>query len=209
MIIIPQAMRKTGSALLWTAGALAAVCAAISFFVSIFARGYVADTEVGIRTNTAIILGAAVYGGETLSDTMRDRMDTAIELYDSGLINTLLISHSERNNTDMSINTMAKYAIQNDVPEEAIRLDAYGYNTRASMRNAKHTFQIQHALIVTQDYHLPRAVYLAHAYGIDAYGVSASKRYYIAEEYFTIREWFARVKDVILILLERLEWYRI
>lgn len=206
---ISQTLRRITTITGWIIGTSALFCIGIATFISLYAREYTISPNTDIQVRTAIVLGAAVYKGEILSDTMRDRMDTAIELYQNGTVRELFISHSEQNNTNTSINTMAEYAIKNGVAEEALRLDIYGYNTRATMRNAFQKFGIENAIIVTQDYHLPRAIYLARAYDINAYGISASKRYYLAEEYFTIREWFARIKDFILIFLEHLGLYRV
>ncbi|MDP4109360.1 MAG: ElyC/SanA/YdcF family protein, partial [Bacillota bacterium] len=81
------------------------------------------------------------------------------------------------------------------LPEKAIFMDYAGYSTYESMYRAKNTFGVKKAFIVTQEFHLGRALYIARALGIDAYGVAADRRPYRNIWYNYAREYLARVKD--------------
>ncbi len=150
---------------------------------------------------TALVLGAKVHKGGRLSDMLRDRMDAAIALYHSGAVEKLLVSGDGRGEWSETAH-MKAYAMEKGVPEEAILTDPEGYSTRESIQRAKKRFLISKFVIVTQEYHLYRALYIAEDLGVDAIGASADLHSYAGQWTREIREILARNKDFVLCILE-------
>lgn len=149
-----------------------------------------------------LVLGASVRSDGTPSPMLRDRLDQGILLYFDGLTNKLLMSgdHSEDNYDE--VNTMKKYAINSGVKSSDIFMDHAGLNTYDSMYRLKNVFGANKVVIVTQEYHLYRAVYIARKLGLDAYGVASDPREYSGQTYRDIREILARVKDYFKVQIE-------
>jgi SanA protein len=142
---------------------------------------------------TAIVLGAAVWPGDRPSHMLEDRVLAAARLYHEGKANLLLMS----GNKDGSYNepdVMAALAERRGVPSEAIRCDYEGYTTRYTMQNAYRTFGVRDAIVVTQEYHLPRALYLGEQAGMRVTGGNADLRAYVDARWNAFREFFARTK---------------
>ncbi len=142
----------------------------------------------------AIVLGAKVYYNGTLSPILADRVQTGIELYKENKVSKILFSGDHGTESYDEVNAMKHVALEQGIPAENIFTDHAGFDTYDTMYRAKEIFQVTEALIVTQTYHLPRAVYIARTMGIDAGGVSADKRVYQQQTYNKIREFFATVK---------------
>jgi len=142
---------------------------------------------------TAIVLGAAVWPGNVPSHMLEDRVLTAVRLYHEGRAAKLLMS-GNRDGGYNEPDVMARLAISKGVPETAILLDYAGYTTRITMQNAARDFDIREAVIVTQAYHLPRALYLGEKAGMRVAGAAADLRRYLDFRKDLVREFFARAK---------------
>jgi len=138
--------------------------------------------------NVALVLGAAAYPSR-LSDILQDRMDTAIELYNAEKVQKLILTGARN-----EVKGMKNYALENEVKENDIIEDPEGINTLASIQNAVH---ISEMIIVTQAYHLPRALFIARHFGIDAVGLSSDKRTYLKMFDFKKRELLAATKAML------------
>jgi SanA protein len=152
------------------------------------------DVTNAPRCYVAIVLGAKVSSSGTPSDYLQDRLDMAIKLYRNKKIKRFLLSGDHGQTNYDEVNSMKSYLIKQGIPTTEIFLDHAGFDTYSTMVRAKKVFQVNDAIIVTQEFHLPRAVYLARSKGIQAYGVIADKRIYIALKTLKIREVLARVK---------------
>lgn len=141
------------------------------------------------------MLGCQV-NGETPSDMLRDRLDRAVALYKAGVSDTLLLSgdHLSREGYD-EVTAMQKYVVGQGVPQEAIRLDLAGFSTYESMYRAGEVFGMRQVLVVTQPYHLYRAVYVARRLGLEATGTQSMPNRYVYPLYNQVREVLARNKD--------------
>lgn len=137
----------------------------------------------------ALVLGAAAYPSR-LSDVLKDRVDTAIELYEDKKVGTLLMSGSEN-----EVQAMKAYALENGVPEEVVAEDSNGLNTMASVQNASKLNKS--LIIVTQAFHLPRALFIANVQGLDAIGMVADRHVYIKIVEFEAREILATSKAIL------------
>jgi SanA protein len=153
----------------------------------IFTIAEVAPREV------AIVFGAAVRSPERLSTVLRDRMDTAIELYERGAVSKLLLSGGEFDMSYSEPAAMRDYALRAGVSADDVWIDSGGIRTYASCYRAASEFGVQSALLVTQSFHLPRAMFTCDRLGIDAVGVSADRRSYMAADWYEIRETAATV----------------
>lgn len=145
-------------------------------------------------SDVAVVLGAKVLGNGLPSAVLADRLDTGIQLYKVGRVKKLLLTGDHGQTNYDEVNNMRRYAVSKGVPEEDIFMDHAGFSTYDSMYRARDIFLVNKAVIVTQEFHLPRALYIARSLGLDAKGVRADKRNYIGAGYLSFREVFARVK---------------
>jgi SanA protein len=144
---------------------------------------------------TAIVLGARVYPSGRLSSMLEDRVLTAVELYKQGKVERILVSGDHGQPDYDEVNAMKDFLVEQGVSAEDIFLDHAGFDTFDSMYRAKEVFHVDSAVIVTQEFHLPRAVYIARGLGLDAYGVAADRQPYASIVYNKAREWPARAKS--------------
>ena len=141
-------------------------------------------------SRVAIVFGASVHQN-TLSDMLQDRVETGIDLYRKGKVRKLLMTGDNRFRSYNEPLAMKKYAIARGVPARDIVLDYAGRNTYDSCYRARAIFGIDSAVLVTQSYHLPRALYLARAMGIEAVGARAERHTYRGQLYYSLREQLA------------------
>lgn len=154
---------------------------------------YRGTAEVPAR-HTAIVLGASVHRKGTPSDMLRDRLDTALELYRAGKVRKLLLTgdHGRRGYDEVSV--MRKHVLARGARAEDVFTDHAGFTTYESMARARAVFGVDGAIVVTQAFHLPRAVYLARGLGLPAVGVEADRHRYRTGLQLGIREALAQVK---------------
>lgn len=154
------------------------------------------SVEAAPQAEAAVVLGARVYRSGALSQVLVDRVDSGIELYQKGKVKKLLLTGDHGQVAYDEVNAMRKYALNRGVPDKDIFMDHAGFSTYDSMYRAKDVFRVKKAIIVTQEFHLPRALYIARAVGLDANGVKADKREYIGMDYVYLREVLAQIKAV-------------
>ena len=142
-----------------------------------------------------LILGCSVRSDGSPSAMLAERLDKGIQLYENGVAPKLLMSGDNGQVEYNEVVTMGNYALEKGVPSQDIFLDYAGFSTYESMYRAKEIFQAKKILIVTQKYHLHRALYIAQAMGLDAYGVSCDTQVYAGQINRDIREILARNKD--------------
>lgn len=143
-----------------------------------------------------IILGAGIWGNKP-SPMLEDRLLEGIELYNSKISNRILMSGDHAKKEYDEVNIMKSYAIKKGIPSENIFMDHAGFSTYESMYRAKEIFKAKRIVIVTQKYHLYRALYNAKKLGLEAFGATSDPRKYAGQIYREIREIFARNKDFI------------
>lgn len=145
-----------------------------------------------------LVLGCGIRADGTPSHMLEDRLLTGIELYEKGASDRLLMSGDHGREDYDEVNLMKDFAIAKGGKSEDVFMDHAGFSTYESVYRAKNIFQAQKIIIVSQEYHLPRALYTAERMGLDAYGVSADKRPYQKAMYRELREVAARGKDFLL-----------
>ncbi|MBR4941513.1 MAG: YdcF family protein [Clostridia bacterium] len=195
-------MRKFFQTSFKIVGILAALCALIwavcNAVVCLSVRKKIVTREeaAGLDFDCVLVLGCGVMADGTPSAMLSDRLDEGIALYELGAGKKLLMSGDHGREGYDEVTPMKIRAQQAGVPDEDIFKDHAGFSTYDSMYRAKEVFQVEKMVIVTQGYHLYRALYIADQLGIEAVGVGADPRAYRGAWYFTLRETAARVKDL-------------
>ena len=136
------------------------------------------------------------------SDRLADRVLGGVELYKKGVAPKIIMSGDHGREDYDEVGAMKRYAIENGVPSSDIFMDHEGFSTYESMYRAKEMFGAEKIVIVTQEYHLYRAIYIAEGLGIEAYGVSTDYHTYAGQTKRDIREVLARCKDLVMVLFK-------
>ncbi len=149
-----------------------------------------------------VVLGCLVKSDGRPSDMLYDRLVTAIGLYQSGAAPKLLMSGDHGTAEYDEVNAMKNFAVDSGVPSEDVFMDHAGFSTYETVYRAKEVFCAKKVIIVTQEYHLYRALYIADRLGLEAYGVSADLHTYRGQNVREIREVLARAKDLIMCIFK-------
>lgn len=149
-----------------------------------------------------IVLGCLVRDDGSLSAMLRDRLIIGIELYNNEAAPKILMSGDHGTTSYDEVNAMKQYAINSEVPSEDIFMDHAGFSTYETIYRAKEVFGADNVIIVTQEYHLYRALYIAKQLGIEAYGVSADLNTYGGQTKRDVREVLARCKDFAMCIIK-------
>ena len=160
------------------------------------ARAYILQPdEVEETFDCILVLGCGVRPSGEPSLMLQDRLDMGLQLFEAGASPKLLMSgdHSSRDYDE--VNAMKAYAMDRGVDSEAVFMDHAGFSTYESMYRARDIFCAGKIVIVSQRYHLYRAIYNARALGLDAWGVAAEDVQYLGQFMRDIREILARNKD--------------
>jgi SanA protein len=135
----------------------------------------------------AVVFGAAVYG-DRLSAVLRDRVETAIDLYQTGQVDRILVSGDNSSDFYDEPGAMRDYAIERGVPPEDILVDPAGHRTYDTCYRARNVYGVESAVLVTQAFHLPRALLTCGGMDIDAVGAVADRRPYRGARWYEMRE---------------------
>ena len=163
----------------------------------ILSVGDLAEDVRGGEYDCILVLGAGVREDGSPSDMLRDRVSVACELYKSAEEGKIPLLMSGDHTGDYNeVGVMKKLAADMGVPTEDIYLDHEGYSTYESLYRAKHVFGAKKIVIITQEYHLHRALHIARELGMEAVGVSADLRPYRKQAVYGAREVLARFKDL-------------
>lgn len=142
-----------------------------------------------------IVLGAGIMDKETPSPMLKDRLDAGIELYRQGVAPKLLLSGDNGQEEHNEIHVMLQYAKNQGIPEEDIFCDHAGFSTYDSMYRASSIFGVKKAIVVTQEYHQYRALFIGDKLGMTVWGVASDQEKYMGQVYRDVREILARIKD--------------
>lgn len=143
-----------------------------------------------------LVLGCGVHDDGSPSDMLHDRLRRGVELYELGTSPKLLMSGDHGRKGYDEVDAMKSFAVEAGIPSEDVFMDHAGFSTYESMYRAKEIFQAKKIVIVSQEYHLYRAIYIAESLGMETYGVSANYRNYRNQDGMDRREILARGKDV-------------
>ena len=142
-----------------------------------------------------LVLGCAVKDDGAPSAMLNDRLQRSVELYKADAAPKLLMSGDHGQDVYDEVHTMKQFAITEGIAPSDVFMDHAGFSTYESIIRARDVFQAEKIIIVTQEYHLYRAVYIAKKLGLDAYGVASDYRAYVDQTKREVRELLARNKD--------------
>ena len=193
---------------LWIAALVLALLAVCGGVLMLSVSGYVAHSTKNQKLLSAeaaelqdvdciLVLGCRVYEDGTPSHMLEDRLRRSVELYRAGAAPKLLMSGDHGQREYDEVGAMKQYALAEGVSSQDVFMDHAGFSTYESLYRAKEIFGVEKVIIVTQEYHLHRALQIARALGLEAYGVSADYRSYTGQLMRDIREIMARNKDVL------------
>jgi SanA protein len=157
---------------------------------ALHARSRVVSMKNAPSKPAAVVFGAGLTRAGTPTPVLRDRVDTAAALYFAGKVEKILMSGDNRYIDYNEPQAMKDYALNQGIPEAAIVLDYAGRSTYDTCYRAKYIFGLRDVLLVTQGFHLPRAIYICQNLGLDAVGVIADRRAYRARSilFWSLRE---------------------
>lgn len=167
----------------------------INYYVKCTVMDRIKDIDEIKDVDTIIVLGAKVHNDGRLSLMLKDRLDKTIEVYNKLDIKKVIVSGDSEHKDYDETTKMKEYLINNRIPEEDIVVDIYGLSTYDSIYRLKNVYDINKSIIITQNYHLYRSLYIANSLGIDAYGIPSSGEDYFGQTTRELREILARNKD--------------
>ncbi|HBL85128.1 MAG: SanA protein [Clostridiales bacterium GWF2_38_85] len=169
----------------------------INLYVKASVKAHIITPEAAAELNAdcIIVLGAYVMPNGYPSDMLEDRILRGIELYENGASGKIIMSGDHGQSEYDEVNIMKQYAVEKGIPSSDIFMDHAGFSTYESLYRARDIFLAKKVIIITQEYHLYRALYIAEQLGLEAYGVASNQHEYIGQTNRDIREILARVKD--------------
>lgn len=183
---------------------------AANLYMKSSASDYIIDEQsaAALDADCILVLGAGVNDDGEPRLLLRDRLNTGTKLYQMGASDRLLMSGDHGRKDYDEVNGMKNYAVRTaDIEPDDIFMDHAGFSTYESMYRARDVFDVDSVIIVTQKYHLYRAVYDARSLGLDAHGVACDPGAYHGQIWLDMRELLARGKDLIYCLLKPLPTY--
>lgn len=193
--------------------AIVCICIGAAGFITLFGINYyiknsvsekilkVDDISIG-EADCILVLGCQVKEDGKPSHMLRDRLQRGVELYQLGVADKLLMSGDHGQTDYNEVETMKRYAIDEDIDSSDIFMDHAGFSTYESIYRAKEVFGVEKMIIVTQEYHLYRALYIAEKLGVEAYGVASDYHTYYGQSMRDLREILARNKDFITTIVK-------
>lgn len=181
---------------------------ASTFFINLYVKTYVSDKIItedeaaSIDADCILVLGAGVWNNGYPSTMLEDRLLQGIKLYKNGASDRLLMSGDHGRKEYDEVNVMKQYSIDRGIASEHVFMDHAGFSTYESLYRARDIFEAKKIIIVTQKYHLYRALYIADKLGIEAYGVASNPRRYAGQTRMSSREVLARVKDFFNVIIK-------
>ena len=154
-------------------------------------------------SHTVIILGASVHSDGKLSPILQDRVDTGLKLYNNGKVKRFLLTGDNRHSNYDEVNSMKNYLLDKNVPESHIFTDPAGIDTYDSMYRSRAIYEVPSAIVVTQQFHLPRTIFIAQYLGLNYSGFPADSRQYKTEAGLKRREKLANFKAIYELLIHQ------
>ncbi len=154
------------------------------------------------KSQVALVLGARVYQNGNMSPIFEDRAKVALRLYQEGKVKKILVSGDHGREDYDEVNAAKEFFLKEGVPGDDLFLDHAGFDTYDSLYRARDIFQAESLIVCTQDFHLPRAVYIGRKLGLEVCGISADLQPYFGSQRWELRENAARVKAFLNVLFK-------
>lgn len=161
-----------------------------------------AEVNTVPQAKTAIVLGASVYSDGQLSPILQDRVDSAIDLFENDRVEEILISGDHGSDNYNEVDAIANYLTKHGIPKNKLILDHAGFDTYDSMYRASKVFNITDAIVITQEFHLPRAMFIVKHLNLDYHGFQAKEREFKIETKIMKREKLANYKAVFEVIFK-------
>jgi SanA protein len=152
------------------------------------------DTRDWPAPRVAVVFGASIYSNGDLSPILADRVNRATELYSAHKVDRILVSGDARHRSYNEPKAMYEYLINHGVASKDVIVDNSGRSTYETCLRAKEVFGLKRAVLVSQGFHLPRALYIANKLGLDAVGMAGDMKTEQEIDYQSMREWAAELK---------------
>jgi SanA protein len=182
-------------------GAVGLCLLALSYLVRVSYEDRIVPLETAPEAPLALVFGAGLAPGAVPSPVLAQRLDAAIALWRQGKVQGVLVSGDQSKPFHHETRAMRRYLLARGVPEAVVQGDEAGLSTYDSCLRAYTVFGAKRALLVTQRFHLSRALFIANSVGIDAWGVAADEGRPTPWRY-TLRETLSRVLALAMVLLE-------
>ena len=180
------------------AAACTAAALAVNSYIYIKTGDRIVTSEGRRKVNMTVFWSwCGIIGSDRPSPMLKDRLDRSLELYFAGVADKIIMSGDHGRVYYDEVNVMKNYVVQAGVPSSDVFIPCR-FSTYESIYRARDVFMVKSAVIVTQTYHLYRALYVARRLGVDAVGVSADTQEYAGRQYRLAREFLARVKDFMM-----------
>ncbi len=166
-------------------------------FVHLYAVRFTYDADTVPTHRVAIVFGAGIYADGRLTAVLEDRMMTAIALYEQGKLDKILVSGDNRTLEYDEPTAMLNFALDQGVAAADVQPDYAGWSTYDTCYRARHIFQVEEAIVITQEFHLSRAILTCRQLGITAVGVAADRQSYARARWFAVREIGATFKALL------------
>lgn len=169
----------------------------VPFYMHKTVEHYMVGVADSPKCDAIMVLGALVYQNGTPSPVLEDRLLYALELYQAGKAEKIIVSGDHGQTNYDEVNVMKAYLMEKGVPRTDIFMDHAGFDTFDSMVRAKQIFQVKSLLVSTQEFHMSRALYIARRIGIDAYGYPSPDKDIYSMQKLNFRENLASIKAVL------------
>ncbi|MBC7765721.1 MAG: YdcF family protein [Hyphomonadaceae bacterium] len=170
------------------------VALAVDFYVSQSGKKNLTTLQQAPQADAIIVFGALVFSNGQPSDMLQDRLDVGLKLYQANKATRIVVTGDHGQKSYDEVNGMRQYLQAKGVPREAIFMDHAGFNTYDSLYRAKDIFEIKKAILVTQEYHLVRALYIGKQLGLSVVGVPSDTHVYPGMPFYLVREVGSRFK---------------
>lgn len=186
--------------LIFAAVILTLTIVGINLYIVIKEKSRIVSLEEAAKfqADCIVVLGAGIRDDGSPTWMLEDRIKIGDKLYQNHAADKIIMSGDHGRENHDEVNTMKSYAMGEGIPSEDIFMDHAGFETYDSLYRARDIFGAKKVIIVTQEYHLYRALYIADQLGLDARGVTSDLRFYSKKmAYWKFREYLARVKSFV------------
>ena len=195
-------MKKVFKYLLIVVLVLIVILLGINYYVKESTKKRIIDDYNNLSDIDAIIILGAGVRNNRPSLMLEDRLQKGLELYNNNVSGKIIVSGDHGSDDYDEVNIMKSYIICNGVPTSNVFMDHAGFSTYDSIYRTKEIFMTKKVVIVSQEYHLYRALYIADKLRLEAYGVKAEPKEYYGDNYRELREIIARIKDFFKVIIK-------
>ena len=176
----------------------------INVYVGMSAGKYIAEDFDDVKKGVSAIIvpGAGLESDGTPGVILKDRLDTAIMLFKAGIATRVLVSGDHGDDYHNEALAMKEYVIEKGLPADAVFMDHAGFSTYETMYRAREVFDVSSCVIVTQEYHMYRSVYIARGLGLEAYGMPSDIHIDLKYAHLEAREFLARIKAFFMVIFK-------